>query len=281
MVGLYFLSTQLYYNPVVKQSYFEVPREGIMLIKNCIWQWTFYKSYLFCTSYKQVYVTIHFYHSIYAFHSVLSYSITRWHFAQRGLVAYLTVNNCTPFKNLYSPDPFYAGKFFCPYSTPKNFYNRHSGRYAQFVSYPFRWLPVVKVSTIGTALSHMAQLVLSSASLRVRAKDEGRTQDATRRRHLLWLLRARDSNNTDNKSDLQHPRPRLRYCKLSVRHCLSTSARVFCRRLIWASPKTNRRPVSPIKESEGVESRAVNVIITNHYNVSISSGWKPKMYWLV
>lgn len=199
---------------------------------------------------NKVYVTIHFYHS------VVSYSMARWNFAQRGLVAHRTVHFCTPFKNFHSPHPFYAGKSFCPYSTPKNFYNRHSGRYAQFVSYPFRWLPVVKVSTIGTGPAHMAQLVLSSASLRVRAKDEGRKQDATWRRHLLWLLRARDSNNTTgNKPDLQHPLPR--YCRLSVRHCLSTSARAFCRRLIWASPKTNRRPASPVTESEGVVSRAL------------------------
>lgn len=87
---------------------------------------------------NKVYVTIHFYHSVSVFHSVLSYSITRRHLAQRGLIAHRAVNNCTLFKNLYNPDPFYAGKFFCPYSTPKNVYNRHSGRYAQFVSYPFR-----------------------------------------------------------------------------------------------------------------------------------------------
>lgn len=66
------------------------------------------------------YVTIHFPHS------VLSYSTARSHFAQRGLVAHRTVSSCILFKNLYSPDPFYAGKFFCPYSTPKNVYNRHS-----------------------------------------------------------------------------------------------------------------------------------------------------------
>lgn len=110
---LFFIYSALLWSKVI----FEVTREGIILIKNCIWQWTFYKSYLFCTYYKPVYVTIHFYNS------VLSYSITRCHFAQRGLVAHRTVNNCTPFKSLYSPDPFYAGKFFCPYSTvlPKTF----------------------------------------------------------------------------------------------------------------------------------------------------------------
>lgn len=241
---------------------FEVTREGIMLIKIVLGNEHFLNHICSVLIINKAYVTIHF------SHSVLSYSTVRWHFAQRGLIAHRTVNNCTPFKNLYSPDPFYVGKFFCPYSTPKNFYNRHSGRYAQFVSYPFRWLPVVKVSTIGTALAHMAQLVLSSASLRVRAKDEGRTQDATRRRrHLLWLLRARDSNNTGNKPDLQHPRPR--YCRLSVRHCLSTSARVFCRRLIWASPKTNRQPVSPIKESEGVASRALPPGCQRDHNKSL------------
>lgn len=180
-------------------------REGVVLIKFVFGNEHFINHICSVLIINKVYVTTHF------SHSVLSYSTARWHFgiSGGGLIAHRTVNNCTPFKNLYSPDPFYAGKFFCPYSTPKNVYNRHSGRYAQFVSYPFRWLPVVKVSTIGTALAHMAQLVLSSASLRVRAKDEGRTQDATRRRHLLWLLRARDSNNTDNKPDLQHPAPAI------------------------------------------------------------------------
>lgn len=59
---------------------------------------------------NKVYVTIHF--SI----SALSYSTARWHFgiSGGGLIAHRTVNNCTPFKNLYSPDPFYVGKFFLP-----------------------------------------------------------------------------------------------------------------------------------------------------------------------
>lgn len=66
---------------------------------------------------NKVYVTIHF------SHSVLSYSTARWHFgiSGGGLIAHRTVNNCTPFKNLYSPDPFYAGKFFALTVLPKTF----------------------------------------------------------------------------------------------------------------------------------------------------------------